>query len=148
MGIVRPTKKQRELLSFIDGFISGHGYGPSYREIMRSLNYKSVSTVATHIDNLIAKGYLNKRDKSARSLEVVKDIPSSIPVKLELQTKTPAQHEKWLADCIDQRLKKVESKKTIAADDLDQLYILTGAMQILGFEGAAKEFRLRLAALK
>ncbi len=34
----RPTKKQRELLSFIDGFIKGNGYGPSYREIMRALD--------------------------------------------------------------------------------------------------------------
>lgn len=66
-----PTKKQRELLSFIDGFIKGNGYGPSYREIMRSLDYKSVSTVATHVDGLIARGYVRKRDNSARSLEVV-----------------------------------------------------------------------------
>lgn len=65
-----PTKKQKELLSFIDGFIKGNGYGPSYRETMRALGYKSVSTVASHIDNLIAKGYLVKRDYSARSLEL------------------------------------------------------------------------------
>lgn len=67
----RPTKKQRELLSFIDGFIKGNGYGPSYREIMRALDYKSVSTVATHIDGLIARGWLLKKDNSARTLEVV-----------------------------------------------------------------------------
>lgn len=67
----RPTKKQRELLGFIDGFIKGNGYGPSYREIMRALDYKSVSTVATHIDGLIARGWLVKRDNSARTLEVV-----------------------------------------------------------------------------
>ena len=63
----RPTKKQRELLSFIDGFIKGYGYGPSYREIMNGLGYQSVSTVAVHIDGLIARGYLRKRDNSARS---------------------------------------------------------------------------------
>mgnify|MGYP000956366035 CR=1 FL=1 len=67
----RASKKQQELLSFVDGFIKGNGYGPSYREIMRALGYKSVSTVAIHIDNLIAKGYLARRDNSARSLEVV-----------------------------------------------------------------------------
>lgn len=67
----RPTKKQRELLSFIDGFIKGNGYGPSYREVMRALEYKSVSTVAAHVDGLIAKGYLEKTDTSARSLRVV-----------------------------------------------------------------------------
>ena len=69
---VRPTKKQQELLSFIDGFIKGNGYGPSYREVMRALGYKSVSTVAAHVDALIAKGYLRKGDDySARSIEVV-----------------------------------------------------------------------------
>ncbi len=67
----RPTKKQRELLSFIDGFIKGNGYGPSYREVMRALDYKSVSTVATHIDGLITRGFLRKKDNSARTLEVV-----------------------------------------------------------------------------
>lgn len=67
----RPSKKQRELLSFIDGFIKGNGYGPSYREVMRALDYKSVSTVATHINGLIDRGLLHKKDNSARSLEVV-----------------------------------------------------------------------------
>ena len=67
----RATKKQQELLQFIDGFIAGHGYGPSYREVMRALGYKSVSTVAIHIDQLIVKGYLEKKDNSARSLQVV-----------------------------------------------------------------------------
>lgn len=68
----RATKKQQELLSFIDGFIKGNGYGPSYREVMRALGYKSVSTVAAHVDALIAKGYLRKGDDyTARSIEVV-----------------------------------------------------------------------------
>ena len=67
----RSSKKQRELLLFIDGFIKGNGYGPSYREVMRALGYKSVSTVAIHINGLIEKGYLRKKDHSARSIEVV-----------------------------------------------------------------------------
>lgn len=75
----RPTKKQRELLSFIDGFIKGNGYGPSYREVMRALEYKSVSTVATHIDGLIARGYLRKKDNSARTLEVMTTDIQSLP---------------------------------------------------------------------
>lgn len=73
MASDRPSKKQQELLSFIDGFIKGNGYGPSYREVMRALGYKSVSTVATHVDALTAKGYLRKGDDySARSIEIVK----------------------------------------------------------------------------
>lgn len=71
-GSARVSKKQQELLSFVDGFIKGNGYGPSYREVMRGLGYKSVSTVAIHVDALIAKGYLKKGDQySKRSIEVV-----------------------------------------------------------------------------
>ena len=86
----RPSKKQRELLSFIDGFIKGNGYGPSYREVMRALNYKSVSTVAVHVDGLIARGFLRKRDHSARSLYVVTtDVTSTPPAEKE-------KHISWL----------------------------------------------------
>src|ERR1700742_2897401 len=72
MLAVRPTKKQKELLDFIDAFITEHGYSPSYREIMNGLEYTSVATVALHVGNLIKRGHLRKRDHSARSLEVVR----------------------------------------------------------------------------
>lgn len=65
------TKKQRELLNYLAEFIEANNYAPSYREVMKALNYKSVSTVANHINSLITKGYLSKRDNSARSLEIV-----------------------------------------------------------------------------
>ena len=92
----RPSKKQRELFTFISNFIKEHGYGPSYREIMRALDYRSVSTVAVHVDGLIARGMLRKTDHSARSLEVVsdgilvsskKDVVNDIKLKLDTCTK-------------------------------------------------------------
>lgn len=64
------TKKQKQLLDFIEGFISGQGYSPTFREIMQALGYKSVSTVAKHIDGLVAQGALIKREGKARSLEL------------------------------------------------------------------------------
>ena len=88
----RPTKKQKELLEFIEGFINQHGYSPSYREIMTGLNYNSVATVSLHINNLIKRGHLLKRDHSARSLEVAS--PSENP-KITTNTVKPAE-EKWL----------------------------------------------------
>ncbi len=80
MSPVRPTKKQQELLTFIEEFVLQHGYGPSYREIMHGQNYNSVATVAVHINNLISRGHLTKRDRSARSLEVVKTNSQSTTV--------------------------------------------------------------------
>lgn len=133
----RPSKKQKELLAFIDSFISGHGYGPSYREVMRALDYKSVSTVATHIDNLIVKGFLRKRDKSARSLEVLR--PSTVSPSTESVTKA---EEKWLVDRIEKAFKDYE--KEPSSKKGDNLFVLVGALHVLGLEAAATAFKSRL----
>lgn len=70
----RTTKKQQELLQFIANFLADHNYAPSYREVMTALGYKSVSTVAVHVDGLISKGYLVKKDKSARSIRMASEV--------------------------------------------------------------------------
>lgn len=118
MPDTRPSKKQRELLSFIDGFIKGNGYGPSYREVMRALDYKSVSTVAVHVDGLIARGFLRKRDNSARSLEVV--------TTDTVRSATPS-HIDWLkaeiakrADASDESVRRESEVLAAALEILDQ----------------------------
>jgi SOS-response transcriptional repressor LexA len=139
----RPSKKQRELLSFIDGFIGRHGYGPSYREIMNGLGYKSVSTVATHVDNLIKKGHLRKRDYSARSLEVVEGAQKEFSAPKDA---TQSQ-EKWLVERINTYFEAVEANTTRSQKETDALYVLVGTLQILGLADAVRSFKSRLAAL-
>lgn len=139
----RPTKKQREMLTFIDNFISGHGYGPSYREIQRGLGYKSVSTVANHVDNLIARGHLAKRDRSARSLEVVRGADEDFTIK-EKVSKTD---EKWLVDIVSNRFEDAEGSKSLKQNEIDELYVLVGALKVLGFEDAARAFAARLGLI-
>lgn len=68
------TKKQFEVLEYVRGFVAEHEYSPSYREIMRALDYKTVSVVAGHVEQLVGKGYLRKAEGSARSLEVVEEL--------------------------------------------------------------------------
>jgi len=140
--IDRSTKRQRELLSFVDGFIQGHGYGPSYREIMRALGYKSVSTVAVHIDGLISKGYLLKRDRSARSLEVVNN---RLTTTVANRTATPEQ-EKWLVMAIEQRF--TAYKQQSSNDILDELYVLIAALKVLGLDGAHEAMKSKLISLR
>ena len=65
------TKKQLAVLDFLQDFMDENGYSPSYREIMTGLGLSSVSAVAEHIDNLIARGALKKVPGAARSLEVL-----------------------------------------------------------------------------
>lgn len=65
------TKKQLALLEFLEDFTETNGYSPSYREIMTGLGLSSVSAVAEHVDNLVAKGALKKVQGAARSLEIL-----------------------------------------------------------------------------
>jgi len=136
----RSSKRQRELLNFVDGFIQGHGYGPSYREIMRALGYKSVSTVAVHVDGLLAKGYLRKHDRSARSLEVVTTHLEEAPVH---RGPTPAQ-ERWLINSVTSKFDALDESNN--PETLDELYVLVGALKVLGLQGAHVAMKTRLAA--
>lgn len=142
--VIRPTKKQRELLVFIGAFIAEHGYSPSYREIMAGLNYTSVATVALHVNNLIKRGHVRKRDHSARSLEVVHIEETA---KLQTNEVKPAQ-EKWLVEKVEFRFNQAENQPALQNADLDELYVLIGALKVLGLEGAAQSFIARLSELK
>jgi repressor LexA len=143
--VIRPTKKQQELLVFIQNFVSEHGYGPSYREIMVGCNYTSVATVALHVNNLIKRGHLRKKDRSARSLEVIAELPKETALKTN-EVK-PAE-EKWLVEKIDYKFKQLEEGQTIMQADIDDLYILISALKVLGVEAAAVSFSTRLTDLK
>ena len=70
------TKKQKQIVEFISNFLQENDYSPSYREIMTGLGLSSVSAVAEHVENLIAKGVLTKTPGTARSLEVVNNTHS------------------------------------------------------------------------
>jgi len=144
---VRPTKKQKELLAFIEAFITEHGYSPSYREIMNGLQYNSVATVALHVGNLIKRGHLVKRDHSARSLEVVTH--SDTPVEAPLKTNAVKDsEEKWLVGKVEQFVAEAEAQPVPMQEQLDNLYVLLGALRVLGLDGAAQSFLERITALK
>ena len=68
---VKITKKQQAVLDFLQDFMEENGYTPSYREIMVGLGLSSVSAVAEHIENLVAKGVLAKNPGEARSLTIL-----------------------------------------------------------------------------
>ena len=143
---VRPTKKQKELLSFIEKFIAERGYSPSYREIMQGLNYNSVATVALHVNNLIKRGHLRKRDRSARSLEVITKTDDQPRVT---SNQIAPSEEKWLVEKVEHAFTQVENfGGDLAEASFDHLYVLIGALKVLGLEGAAQSFMPRLTALK
>ncbi len=67
-----PTKKQQIMLDFIEKFSDENNFSPSYREIASALDLNSVASVAQHIDNCVAAGFLIKVPRAARSLRVIR----------------------------------------------------------------------------
>jgi repressor LexA len=64
------TKRQKEFLDFLSGFLEKRGYSPSYEEIAEGLNLASLATVHKHILALESKHYLKRGFNQSRSLEV------------------------------------------------------------------------------
>ncbi|MGB9605900.1 MAG: transcriptional repressor LexA [Bryobacteraceae bacterium] len=64
------TRRQKQVLDFIAGYQSEHGYSPSYEEIAQGLGLASLATVHKHIAALERKHYLRRGFNQSRSLEL------------------------------------------------------------------------------
>lgn len=146
-NIVRPTKKQQDILLFIEQFIARHGYSPSFREIKNGCGYTSVATVAVHINNLISRGHLKKRDHAARSLEVISPYIETPAPKLRTNEIKPSE-EKWLIDKIDDLLHYAETDGSPSDEQLEAIDTLIRALEVLGLHPAAQKFSSRIATLR
>jgi hypothetical protein len=113
---------------------------------MQGIQYNSVATVALHVNILIRRGHLRKRDYSARSLEVVK--PSSTQGVKVVPKQLKASEEKWLVQKVEAFFKEAEGSQVPTGRQIDQLYVLIGALKVLGLDGAAQSFITRLSPIK
>ena len=66
------TKKQKNLLLFINKKLRSSGVSPSYEEMKDSLNLKSKSGIHRLISALEERGFIKRLAHKARALEVVK----------------------------------------------------------------------------
>ncbi len=78
------TKRQKEILDYIEGFIAQKGYAPSFEEIAGSFGYSSLATVHEHLSNLERKGYIRKSYNESRSIEMVRSDQGAPTVELPL----------------------------------------------------------------
>jgi len=65
------TKRQREILDFLNEFIEDRGYAPSLEEIGRRFGLSSLATVHKHLTNLQDKGFIRRAWNRSRSVELV-----------------------------------------------------------------------------
>ena len=66
------TKKQHQLLLFINGYMREHGYSPSFDEMRSGIDLKSKSGVNRLINALVERGFICRLEYRARALRVVK----------------------------------------------------------------------------
>src|SRR6187399_3064370 len=66
------TKKQYELLLYIDGHLKATGFSPSFEEMKEALQLRSKSGIHRLISALEERGFLSRRHHRARALEVVR----------------------------------------------------------------------------
>ena len=65
------TKRQREILDYLNEFIQQHGYAPSLEEIGRRFGLSSLATVHKHLTNLQEKGFIKRSWNRSRSVELI-----------------------------------------------------------------------------
>jgi repressor LexA len=65
------TKRQREILSYLESHIQSRGYAPSFEEIAEHFSFQSLATVHEHLTNLERKGFIRRSYNESRSIEVL-----------------------------------------------------------------------------
>jgi len=65
------TKRQKQILAFIEDSIRKNGYAPSLDEISRHFELHSISTIHKHLVNLEDKGYIKRHWNRARAIELL-----------------------------------------------------------------------------
>ena len=78
------TKRQREILDYLNDFIQQHGYAPSLEEIGRRFGLSSLATVHKHLTNLQEKGFIKRAWNRSRSVELVPTRVGTRAVELPL----------------------------------------------------------------
>ena len=81
------TRKQHELLMFIDRHLRETGFSPSFEEMKEALRLKSKSGIHRLITALEERGFLKRRAHRARALEVIR-LPENMAPRANLPMAT------------------------------------------------------------
>lgn len=84
------TRKQHELLMFINQHLEETGFSPSFDEMKAALDLKSKSGIHRLITALEERGFLRRRAHRARALEVMRLPGSAVPTRMEASEEVAA----------------------------------------------------------
>ena len=78
------TRRQRQILDFLNSYTAENGYAPSFEEIAEHFNYNSLATVHEHLTNIERKGYIKRTYNESRAIEILPSDVISRAVELPL----------------------------------------------------------------
>lgn len=101
------TKRQKQLVDFLENYITEHGYAPTLSEVGQYFGLSSLATVHKHLHNLEQKGFIKRVHNHSRALEVT------------TERRRPAAHELKLIGTVAAGvpIEAVEGNDTIAVPD-------------------------------
>jgi repressor LexA len=121
------TRRQRQVLVFIEQQIRDRGYPPSVREIGEAVGLTSPSTVHSHLRTLQALGYLRRDPTKPRAIEVRWD-----PNSGAIMERRPVRHVPLVGDV-------AAGTDVLAEENVEELYPLPE-----DFTGKGELFMLRV----
>ena len=66
------NKREKDILKFIETELNENGYPPSVREIGKAVGLKSTATVHSYLGRLEDGGYISRKDKKGRTLQLIR----------------------------------------------------------------------------
>ena len=64
------TKRQKQMVDYLQQYIEQNGYAPTLAEIGQFFGLSSLATVHKHLHNLEAKGFIRRTHNHSRALEI------------------------------------------------------------------------------
>jgi len=65
------TRRQKQILDFLQSYIRSNGYAPSFEEIAEEFSFSSLATVHEHLSNLERKGSIRRSHNESRGIELL-----------------------------------------------------------------------------
>jgi repressor LexA len=147
------TRRQSEILSYLQTHIQEHGYAPSFEEIAERFGFQSLATVHEHLTNLERKGYIRRSYNESRAIEVMPPrgtaLATEIPLLGKVAAGTPIEalmHEEAIAvpeDMLPRRGPNFALR--VAGSSMIDDHILDGDVVVVHWRQAAENGELVIA---
>ncbi|MEA2737463.1 MAG: repressor LexA [Acetobacteraceae bacterium] len=144
------TRKQYELLVYIDRHLKQTGFSPSFEEMKDALNLKSKSGIHRLISALEERGYLARRHHRARALDVLRlpdnMLPRETPVAADPEA-PPGFSPNVIRGDFTQRLAGVRTANDVGAIQLPMYGRIAAGLPIEALRDTTSHIEVPLALL-